>query len=210
MVFTIFSFPAYFRCWFWSLYFVIRCAYSYELYELRRMFRPLWSQRFFRHFSSYYRTSCWWDFFRWWVLTHELVPSNTTSINNNIDNNADNGSNGNKEKSGDTNWAAGQREIVMQSTPAPAPATVAPLVISLPKKNAPYSSSINKTNVASISSSFIFSSDEEEEEYIPTSAPAPSSSKCISSTRISQPCRKQLGKSHQRRGSVSDYFFHLR
>jgi GATA-binding protein len=90
-----------------------------------------------------------------------------------------------------------QRDVVMQSTPAPepaptpapavtpaptpapAPATVAPLVISLPKKNTSYSSPTNKTNVVTAisSSSSIFSSssvssddeeeEEEEEEYIP-------------------------------------------
>ena len=126
-----------------------------------------------------------------WVPTHELVSSNTTSsnttsINNNIGNNVsnnvsnitDNGNNGNKRKNSNTNSAAGQRDVVMQPAPAPvpAPATVAPLMISLPKKNTSSSfSSMNKTNVAAISSSSsIFSSsdeeEEEEEEYIPTSA----------------------------------------
>ena len=137
-----------------------------------------------------------------WVPSYELASSNTTSTNNtsnnnktgssnsnsNNNNNNGNGSNGNgngnspKRKSSNTNSTASQRDVVMQSTPAPAPAPVAPLVISLPKKNASNSSSINKTNVATISSSSsIFSSsdeeEEEEEEYIPTSAPAPSSSK---------------------------------
>ena len=110
-----------------------------------------------------------------WVPTYEPVSSNTTSITNNTGNTGNN-----KRKNGNTNSAAGQRDVVMQSTPAPA--TVAPLLISLPKRNASSSSNNNKTNVAAISSSSsIFSSsdeeEEEEEEYIPTSAPAPSSSK---------------------------------
>jgi GATA-binding protein len=119
-----------------------------------------------------------------WIPAHELVSSNTTSINNSIGNNTDDGDNGSKRKNGNTNSAAGQRDVVMQSTPAPAPApaAVAPLMISLPKKSTSNSSSINKTNVATISSSSsIFSSsdeeEEEEEEYIPTSAPVASSFK---------------------------------
>ena len=119
-----------------------------------------------------------------WVPSYELASSNTTSTNNTGNNNKRGNSNSPKRRSSNMNSAAGHRDVVMQSTPvpAPAPATVAPLVISLPKKNTPNSSSINKTNVATISSSSsIFSSsdeeEEEEEEYIPTSAPAPSSSK---------------------------------
>jgi GATA-binding protein, other eukaryote len=117
-----------------------------------------------------------------WVPTHELGSSNTTSNNNTTTTTTENTDNS-KRKSNNTNSAAGQRDVVMQSTPAPAPATVAPLVISLPKKNTSYSSTTNKTNIATISSSSsIFSSssdeeEEEEEEYIPTSAPALSSSK---------------------------------
>lgn len=107
-----------------------------------------------------------------WAPARELVSTNTTSISNNI---AGNGGNGNKRKSSNTNSVAGQRDVVMRSTPAPAPATVAPLVISFPKKNAFYSSSVNKTNVAIMPSSS--PSADEEEEYIPTSAPSPSSSK---------------------------------
>jgi GATA-binding protein, other eukaryote len=129
-----------------------------------------------------------------WVPAHELVSSNTSSSNttssnttsiinnigNNISNNinTDNGNNGNKRKNNNTNSAASQRDVVMQPAPTPAPAlaTVAPLMISLSKKNTfNSSSSMNKMNVAAISSSSsIFSSsdeeEEEEEEYIPTSA----------------------------------------
>ena len=126
-----------------------------------------------------------------WAPTHEIGSSNTvnnatttttTTTTNDITDNRSNTQN--KRKNVNTNAAAGQRDVEMQSAPAPAPppATIAPLVISLPKKSTSYSSTINKTNVATISSSSShFSSsdeeEEEEEEYIPTSAPAPSFSK---------------------------------
>ena len=138
-----------------------------------------------------------------WVPTHQQQQhgssnnNNTATINNNnttttdnIDNNGDINNNNNKRKSSNANSAAGQQDVVMHSTPTPAaPATIAPLVISLPKKNTSYSSSTTNNNktttnvtTAISSSSSIFSSsssdeeEEEEEEYIPTSAPAPSSS----------------------------------
>lgn len=121
-----------------------------------------------------------------WVRAPEPVASTITSNNhassNNNSNNSYNNANNsyNKRKNSNTNSTAGQQDITMQSIPAPA--TIAPLVLSLSKKNTSSSSSISKSHVATISSSSSISSssdeeEEEEEEYVPMSALAPCSSR---------------------------------
>ncbi|KAF8800326.1 hypothetical protein BYT27DRAFT_7236065 [Phlegmacium glaucopus] len=110
-----------------------------------------------------------------WCPPSEVVSTNTTTFSDN------NNLNNTKRKNGNTNSAAGQQDVMMQSVSAPA--AVAPIVISLPKKSTSSSTSLNKTDILSLSSSSSMSSsssdeeEEEEEEYVPTFAPAPSSSK---------------------------------
>ena len=116
-----------------------------------------------------------------WIPATEVGSSSTTSTsdNTNGDNNTNNNNNtydNNREKNGNTASAAGQQDIVMQSISTPA--TIAPLLVSLPK-NVSSPSFINESNIAAFSSASAISSssdEEEEEEYVP-SAPTSSFSK---------------------------------
>ena len=114
-----------------------------------------------------------------WLPAAETVSSNATSSNDNSNDNSNNNSySDNRRQNSNSDSAAGQQDVVMQSISAPA--TVAPLLISLPKKNASSSSFVNKTSFSSASSTSSSSDEEEEEEeeeeeYVPSALTSSSS-----------------------------------